>query len=181
VKLRDDLQRFYDDHSPVFVGVAGLEPEYDIPLQIDALEFVREQHPRTGLAILGTGSLEQEIRGHIASKPYAEHILLAGDVPHDVTLRAIEQSDALLRTTLYDGDSICVREALHLGTPVIATDNGMRPTGCDLFPAEDLDGLVDAIEKRLVRGKAMYKRGDSGKENVEMVVRQYRELTGARR
>ena len=81
------------------------------------------------------------------------HILLAGDVPHDVTLRAIEQSDALLRTTLYDGDSICVREALHLGTPVIATDNGMRPLGCDLFPAEDLDGLLDVIEKRLNVGK----------------------------
>jgi glycosyltransferase involved in cell wall biosynthesis len=105
---------------------------------------------------------------------------MAGDVPHDITLRAIEQSDALLRTTLYDGDSICVREALHLGTPVIATDNGMRPLGCDLFPAEDLDGLLDAIERRLERGKAMYKRGDSGKENVELVVRLYRELTAAR-
>jgi glycosyltransferase involved in cell wall biosynthesis len=180
VKLRDDLQRFYDAHSPVFVGVAGLEPEYDLPLQIDALEFVREGYPKAGLAIIGAGSLEQEIRAHIASKPYADHILLAGDVPHDVTLRAIEQSDALLRTTLYDGDSICVREALHLGTPVIATDNGMRPLGCDLFPAEDLDALLDVIEKRLQRGKGMYKRGDSGKENVELVVRLYRELTARR-
>jgi glycosyltransferase involved in cell wall biosynthesis len=164
----------------VFVGVAGLEPEYDVPLQIDALEFVRQQHPNAGLAILGTGSLEQEIRASIAAKHYAEHILLAGDVPHAITLRAIEQSDALLRTTLYDGDSICVREALHLGTPVIATDNGMRPLGCDLFPAEDLDAFLDVIEGRLSRGKALYKRGDAGKENVEHVVRLYRELTAVR-
>jgi glycosyltransferase involved in cell wall biosynthesis len=181
VRLREDLQRFYDSHSPVLLGVAGLEPEYDVPLQIDALEYVREQHPNAGLAIIGAGSLEQEIRAHIAAKPYSGNILLAGDVPHDVTLRAIEQSHMLLRTTLYDGDSICVRESLHLGTPVIASDNGMRPAGCDLFPAEDLDGLLDAIESRLERGKSVYKRGDSGQENVEQVVRLYRELTAVRR
>ncbi len=181
VKLRDDLQRFYDSHSPVLLGVAGLEPEYDVPLQIDALEYVRQQHPNAGLAIIGAGSMEQEIKSYIASKPYAEHILLAGDVSHDVTLRAIEKSEMLLRTTLYDGDSICVREALHLGTPVIASDNGMRPAGCDLFPAEDIDGLLDAIERRLERGKSLYKKGDSGEQNVEQVVRLYRQLTAARR
>ena len=33
----------------------------------------------------------------------------------------------LLRTTTFDGDSISVREALHVGTPVIATAVGGVP------------------------------------------------------
>ena len=43
----------------------------------------------------------------------------------------------LLRTTLYDGDAVSVREALWIGTPVIASDNGMRPEGVRLVPKED--------------------------------------------
>ena len=39
---------------------------------------------------------------------------------------AMSRITIFLRTTLYDGDSISVREALHLGVPVIASDNGMR-------------------------------------------------------
>src|SRR5207253_5339724 len=73
-----------------------------------------------------SSDLESELRTRIAAKPYRGHILLYGDLPHAVTLRAILKCDVLLRTTLYDGDSVSVREALYIGTPVIATDNGMR-------------------------------------------------------
>jgi glycosyltransferase involved in cell wall biosynthesis len=52
-----------------------------------------------------------------------------------------------LRTTLYDGDSVAVREALHLGTPVIATDNGMRPEGVHLIPIHNADALVNAVAR----------------------------------
>ena len=66
-------------------------------------------------------------------------------------LRAIWDADVFLRTTLYDGDSVAVREALHLGTPVVATDNGMRPEGVRLFPVGNLDALCDRIEQALGR------------------------------
>ncbi len=55
----------------------------------------------------------------------------------------------MLRTTWYDGDAISVREALHFGVPVIASDNGMRPEGTHLIPARDLEALVAAAEKIL--------------------------------
>ena len=135
--LTQPLASFFAAHSPVLLGVCGLEPEYDLPRQIEALGSIREIHPNAGLAIVGSGSLESQIRAAIRSTPYAEHILLCGDVPHAVTMRAIADCRMLLRTTLYDGDAISVREALFLGTPVIATDNGMRPDGVRLIPAGD--------------------------------------------
>jgi len=55
-----------------------------------------------------------------------------------------------LRTTLYDGDSISVREALDLGVPVIATDTGMRPAGLHLIPISDPEALCEAVEAELV-------------------------------
>ncbi len=94
---------------------------------------VLERYPNAGLAIVGSGSLEAVLRERIAAEPYGDRILLCGDVAHQATLRAIAQSHAVLRTTLYDGDSVSVRGAAF-GTPVIATDNGMRPWACISFP-----------------------------------------------
>ena len=128
--MPEPVRKFFESHEHVLLTVGLLEPEYDLALQID----VMEQFPGIGLLIIGSGSLEAELRAMIAAKPYGKDILLAGDVPHAATLRAIQQCDMLLRTTHYDGDSISVREALHLGTPVIASNNGMRPGGCDPFP-----------------------------------------------
>ncbi len=151
-----------------------------MPLQIEVLGQVRQKFPSAGLLLIGSGSLEQELRGRISESAYAEHILLCGDVPHDITMTAISRSDLMLRTTLFDGDAVSVREALHLGTPVIASDNGMRPAGVHLIPKSDLPALLHAIEERLAqpsRGKA-----DSGidESNVQAVFDFYRELTGAK-
>ena len=128
------------------------------------------------MVIIGAGSLEHELRQRIAQNPYGSHILLCGDVPHSATLRAIADCDIFLRTTLYDGDSISVREAIHLGTPVVATDNGMRPKGCDLVPISDLAALSVAIEKRLANLPANQRPALHDDQNIEQVFELYREL-----
>ena len=132
-------------HSPALLTVGLLEPEYDLPMQIDVMAEILRRHPRAGLLIVGAGSLEESLRARIAATPYRDHIVLYGDMPHALTLRATQECDLLLRTTLYDGDSVSVREALYIGTPVIATDNGMRPDGVHLIPPSDPARLLDAV------------------------------------
>ena len=48
----------------LLLTVGLLEPEYDLPLQIDVLGQVRERYPEAGLIIAGSGSLEQLLRAH---------------------------------------------------------------------------------------------------------------------
>lgn len=186
VALPPHLRAFFDAHEPVLLTVGLLEPHYDLTLQVDVLGRVRERFPRAGLVVVGSGSLEDELRRKIAAKPYAEDVLLCGDVAHDVTLRAIAECDMFLRTTLYDGDSISVREALHLGVPVVATDNGMRPAGVRLVPVSNLAALAEAVLSGLAAGaeptdprarKEAAGRGDE--ENVAAVFELYRELLRA--
>ncbi len=179
--LPDFLTRFYQTHYPVLVTVSGLEPEYDLSLQIDALGEVRNRFPNAGLMIIGSGSLKSEVKSWIHSKPYAEHILLCGDIKHSITLRAIADSDLFLRTTLYDGDSISVREALLIGTPVIATDNGMRPAGTRLIPRSDTNALKRAIERALTETSAERPAVDAGEQNIEKVFELYQELLKERK
>ena len=99
-------------------------------------------------------------------------------MPHALTLRATQECDVLLRTTLYDGDSISVREALYIGTPVIATDNGMRPEGVHLIPPSDPARLLDAVCELLSRERSRRVPGGDGQENIRAVVQLYQELLG---
>lgn len=174
--LPPNLAAFFESHQPVLLSVNGLEPEYDLPLQIDGFASVLERHPSAGLLIAGSGSLETEVRALIDSKPYSRHILLAGDVPHEAVLQAMALSGVLLRTTHYDGDSIAVREALALGTPVIATDNGMRPPGVRLMPMRDSSALQTAIEECLASEPPRLARRQRGDDNIVAVYDLYREL-----
>jgi len=147
--LPEPFAAFRADHHPLLTTVGLLEPEYDLPLQIRSLEEVRRRFPRAGLVIVGSGSLEADLRAEIARSPVGSHVLLCGDVPHALTLRLIADSDLFLRTTLYDGDSVSVREALQLGTPVIASNNGMRPGGVHLIPRANGEALREEIDRRL--------------------------------
>ncbi|HEV3467912.1 MAG TPA: glycosyltransferase family 4 protein [Pyrinomonadaceae bacterium] len=174
----DWLRSFLARHKPVLVSVGMLEPEYDLPLQIEALGRVREQFPGAGLVLVGSGSLEGELRRQIAAAPYGEHVLLCGDVDRAVTLRVIAGSDLMLRTTLYDGDSISVREAVHFGVPVVATDRAPRPEGVRLVPARDLARLSEAAAQCLRNGGRRPPLGRAREENLEAVHALYEELAG---
>jgi len=176
--LPASLASFFREHSPAVISVGLLEPEYDLFLQIEVLGQVRQKFPSAGLVVIGSGSLEQELRGKIRACPYAKHVLLCGDVPHAITMAAISRADLMLRTTLYDGDAVSVREALHLGTPVVASDNGMRPAGVQLIPKSDLQALLHAIEDRLVQPTNSKAQSGSDESNLQAVLDFYRELRG---
>ena len=174
--LEPGLEAFRRAHDPLLVSVNLLEPEYDIALQIDALAAIRDGHPQAGLVVVGSGSQDGEIRRVAASSPVAEHTLVTGDVAHGQTLALILRAGALLRTTRFDGDSISVREALALGTPVVATDTGMRPDGCHLFPVGSLSGLVEAARGALDAARPTPEEDAEG-DDLDQVLKVYRELS----
>ena len=169
------LEAFFSSHARVLISVGLLEPEYDLPLQISVLERLREDHGNVGLVIIGSGSLHDELHARVTASPAREHLLLAGDVPHPVTLASIARSDVLLRTTRFDGDAISVREALHVGTPVVASDTGMRPHGVRLVEAGNQNALLSAVRTLLAeptRGDRSLNPSDHD-ENLARVIALY--------
>jgi len=174
--MPESLEAFFAAHPIVFLSMGWLEPEYDYPLQIRALAQIRKRHPDAGLIILGSGRLEPELRDFIRAEGCQDAVLLAGDVEHSAAQKALTRCAIFLRTTHYDGDSISVREALHWGTPVIATDNGMRPPGVVLIPIGNLDALVRTIEKVLQEGRRSIGIAAADDSNILAVYQVYEEL-----
>ncbi|MEZ5426389.1 MAG: glycosyltransferase family 4 protein [Pyrinomonadaceae bacterium] len=177
VEVPENLRQFAEKHRPLLLTVCLLDPAYDPIRQIDALEQVLEKFPEAGLLIVGGGDMKDELKRIIAGKSYGERIYLAGNVEHAVTLHLINDCDLLLRTTLFDGDAIAIREALHLETPVIATDNGMRPAGVHLIPIKDGGELAPAIIGVLGEAERKTKTPKpDDRSNVVAVLDLYREI-----
>lgn len=176
VDIPEPLRSFQSTHKPILLSVGLLEPEYDLPLQIDVIGLIREKFATAGLILIGSGSLEPDLRDRINSKVYDRDVLLCGDVDRDVTLMVISDCDVFLRTTLFDGDSISVREALHFGVPVIASDCAARPEGVNLVPKTDLNALLAAIETCLSQPRSRQTEHEAHDENLESVFKLYQEL-----
>jgi glycosyltransferase involved in cell wall biosynthesis len=147
--LSADLDAFFRAHSPVFLSVGLLEDEYCLELQIDSIGALRARWPNAGLVMIGSGSLYASLAERIANSAHRDHILLTGNVSHGIVLRAIQEASVLLRTTKFDGDAVSVREALQLGTPVVASDNGMRPDGVTLMNALTIGALAESCAECL--------------------------------
>ena len=177
VSIPAELERFYASHSPVLLSVGGFEPEYEPLEQIAAIKRIREDHPDAGLMILGGGSLKAEAEAAVRKLDHSESVMLAGNVEHGIALHLMERADIMLRITKFDGDAISVREALFLGTPVIATNTGTRPVGVNLINSSREEDLVEAVSS--VPGKNGIQRGDDGSRNIREVLDLYDALTTA--
>lgn len=170
------FQQFWAEHDKIILTVGLLEEHYDLEMQIEALEKIVQKFPKTGLVIVGSGSLENDLRELIASKSYAKNILPAGDTDHEIVLHLIDNADVLLRTTIFDGDAISIREAIFLGTRVIATDNKMRPKKVRLIPKQNQDALVNAVIEQLSCGKQIEKSDEDGWKFIRKVVKVYKNM-----
>jgi glycogen synthase len=176
VELPESLAAIFQDHSPVLLAVGGLEPDYDPLLAVGAMDGILAQLPNASLLLAGDGSMREAVERAVAATSDPSRIHTAGNVEHAVTLHLIERSDMLLRTTLFDGDAISVREALFLGTPVIATDNGMRPEGVHLIPVGDRDELIRAVVKLAKSSKPKGSASQADNSNIRQVIDLYRTL-----
>jgi glycosyltransferase involved in cell wall biosynthesis len=170
------MRGFIKQSKPFLLTVGLLEDEYDLFMQIEAMESILAKFPNAGLMIVGSGALEYKLKQGIADKPFRDRVFLAGDVKHAVTLHLIKNSDVLLRTTRYDGDAISIREALFLETPVIATDNGLRPNGVHLIAIGDKQGLIEGVKQIGGRKKKQETATTEDADNIAKVLEVYDDL-----
>lgn len=176
VRLDANLVEFAEQHSPLLLSVGGLEKDYEPLFQIAAMKAILNEYSNAGLLLVGDGSMRRDVDTAVAESGCSDNILVAGNVAHEQVLHLMDRADVLLRTTLFDGDAISVREALHLGTPVIATDNRMRPEGVELIKVGDESGLVTKLSRVVSNGKKRTASPNSDNENIDAVLKIYEEF-----
>ncbi len=133
----------------VWLSVARLEPQKDIPTLLRAFALYRQERPDTVLWIAGGGRLLAELEAQAAELECDAALRFLGirdDVP--VLLAAC---DALVQSSAWEGLPNVVMEAMAAGRPVVAT----RVGGTAELVDEGQTGLLVAPEDPPALARAM--------------------------
>jgi glycosyltransferase involved in cell wall biosynthesis len=111
--------------APLVVTVANLRAEKGLDVLLVAADLVRQKVPNVRFVIVGHGLLEAQLREHARRLHLDQTVLLTGyraDAP-----RIAAASDVFALSSIYEGLSIALIEALALGRPAVVTDAGGLP------------------------------------------------------
>lgn len=121
---------------------------YGLDLLVKLLYKLRNQGVNAGLLfclpIIGNDIYFSKILKLIETFNLEKHILIIqGNVDNAFEYWAI--SDIFLRPTMTDMEGISVKEALFVGTNVVASDVCVRPKECYIFKNRDVEDLYNVV------------------------------------
>ena len=170
-----------DDHC-VIMSVARLDPVKDLITLLEAFSHVRAAHTHVRLVIVGDGPERESLERAIIQRGLTGSVMLMGhrnDVRH-----LIAGADIYANSSIFEGVSLTILEAMAAGLPVVATRVGGNPEVVShdmgvLVPPRDaaslaaaLVALVDAPARRAelgVNARTRLERYFS----IEQMVREY--------
>lgn len=140
---------FRDPSTPVIVAVGRLEAQKNFTVLIRAIALVRRERP-CRLVIFGDGSEKPMLQSVIAELGLQDAVELHGFVPNPHAF--VAKAAVLANSSIWEGLSMVLVEALAVGTPVVATDCqfGTAELLCDgrhgtLVAVGDVEGLARGI------------------------------------
>ena len=152
------------------ISVARLSAEKDFPTLLRAVHEVVKRRPDFRLVIVGGGPERQRLDQLTAELGIEQQVQFLGERT-DVPL-LLPQSGFFISSSLTEGISLTLLEAMAVGLPVVATAVGGNPeivlpekTGY-LVPAQNPQALADAIEL-MCRNQAQWiPMGQAGRARV---------------
>ena len=156
-KIPDLISAFISKHKPIVVANAskivirqGIDL-YGIDMCIDLCSKLKNDFPDIGfifcLPQISDNNYFDFLRGQIQKYNISDNFLFS---LKPVQLHPIiKKCHIFVRPTSTDGDSISIREALHLMIPSIASDAVQRPIGTILFRNRDINDFYSTTKNVL--------------------------------
>ena len=155
--LPDSLDQFLRRFRTVALCYLNLRPLFHPVELIEGFAALAARRRDVGLVMCGiSGYPEPDVQAamtaSIARHGLRDRICAVGDLDHDEFLTALTRSAVYVRTHVSDGVCSSLLEAMALGVPVVASENGHRPPGvltyCATDPQELAAKLEDALSQR---------------------------------
>ena len=175
----------FGDDDVVLGAICRLDPVKGLDFMIRGLARIRDARPRCKLVIVGDGPIRADLEALIAAMCLGQAVTLLGwrsDVEN-----VLPVLDAYVSTSISEGTSMTILEAMACGLPVVASDVGgnrrlVNSANGYLFPVNDEEAfaragiaIVDSPGVRSELGAESRRRVESD-FSVQRCVRQYESL-----
>lgn len=169
-----DLNRFEFQgpvSKPVAISVARLSPEKDFSTLLKAVSLARQTVPEFRLQIVGDGQEMSRLRSQVQELEIEGHVEFLGE-RNDVA-DLLTKAGFFASSSLTEGISLTLLEAMAVGLPVLTTAVGGNPeivvdgqTG-RLVPAGESEALAEGIIQMCHDADAWQAMGQLGRQRVE--------------
>jgi glycosyltransferase involved in cell wall biosynthesis len=137
-----------DPNRPILIAVGRYATLKAFPVLIDVFRQVHDKHPDAFLTIVGDGGEFAKVQARVEQHGLQDDVNLTG-WRHDVP-ELLAASDMYVSSSLVEGLSVALLEAMSVGLPPVITNVGdaehVVKEGTGIFvPPNDNDALADAI------------------------------------
>jgi len=169
---RDSIRSEYSLHKNdlVFIMVSGIRPVKNIGYGLDAFSEIKKQVCNARLLLVGPVIDKEEANRVLAAGEQLPGFTYLGDQPPTVVRNLMSAADIFMNTSLHEGMSGAVLEAMAEGLPVLAT----RVSGNRSLIREGESGLLVPLDSReeLVRSALKLAADKPLRENLGNAGRQ---------
>jgi len=106
----------------VLIMTRSLAPVYGVEFFLQALPYIIAREPDTRALVLGSGPLDAQLRDAATKLGLSNHVHFAGFILNDQLPQYLNAADIYVSTSLSDGTSLSLLEAMACALPVIVTD-----------------------------------------------------------
>jgi glycosyltransferase involved in cell wall biosynthesis len=154
--LPEGAEEFLACHDAVFFSYVCYRKEFVLDFLAEVIRRSRTIWPRIGFLLVGPWQRELgPMEDFLRAQGIRERVFLMGSVSHEMFLTLLSRSLAYIRTPITDGVCSSVLEAMALKIPVLASDNGTRPYGVELWRSGDPENLL-SLMKRIVENRSEF-------------------------
>ena len=128
----------------------NLIPIYNVSLLIRAIPIVLNEEPETKFLIAGDGAEKEALEREVKGLNISSSVRFLGRVLHEQMPILLSQADIYVSTSLYDGTSVSLLEAMGSGAFPIVTD---IPANRQWITNEENGFLISADEEEFLARK----------------------------
>jgi len=107
----------------IIVVTRNFEPKYGIELFLRTLPRMVKEVPDVGVLFCGKGPLMDQFTRFVNNHGLKEYVFFAGFIENDELPKYLRAADIYVSTSITDGTSVSLLEAMACGLPVVVTDN----------------------------------------------------------
>ena len=107
--------------NPIVISVRRHNPIYGVEYLIEAIPHVCRNLPETRFLILGEGQLTLKFKRRVKELNIEQHVKFVGNVSREGAITYMNAADVYVSTSLSDGTSSSLLEAMTLQVPLVVT------------------------------------------------------------